>query len=333
MTAMPPPPQLQPRGTLVPRLALAVVALMVCVVFASAWLRLAQPRVACADWPACRGATALEGARAALASRTTDRAADESLGAPQTVQRVRAVHRIAATSALLLVVALVVLLLRERPRRHRLLRPALALLALALALSMLGVVTPGSRALAVLLGNLLGGFLMLAIALALTTRAMTPTEGATAPTEGPTAPTARAMAPTAQSMAPTAQAAAKLAARERLPRLARRTFWLWLVQAALGALSGAQALHLAPPLHLALAAVALPMAGVVAWSACHHPQPAPRLLGAVLLGLLPLQFALGASAAAEGAPMPWVLAHNVSAATVLGLLCALAALRSEAGIG
>lgn len=69
---------------------------------------------------------------------------------------VRATHRGAATAVLLLVLALAVLSLARTPRRPAAGRLALALLVLALGLSVLGIVTPGSRAAGVLLGNLLG---------------------------------------------------------------------------------------------------------------------------------------------------------------------------------
>ena len=49
----------------------------------------------------------------------------------------------------------------------------------------------------------------------------------------------------------------------------------------------------------------------------------------MLLCLVPLQFFFGASGAAQGAQMVWVLAHNATAAAGFGVLCALAALRSE----
>ena len=37
-------------------IALAIVLLMLLVIIASAWLRLAQLRPVCGDWPGCRGA-------------------------------------------------------------------------------------------------------------------------------------------------------------------------------------------------------------------------------------------------------------------------------------
>ncbi len=267
-------------------LVAGILVLMACVVAASAWLRLAQARVDCGAWPACRGSTAALAERAALAATR----ADPQLGAAHTLERVRGFHRVVATLALLGVVALVVALLRERPRRPRLLRPALGLLGLALFLSALGVVTPGSRATAVLLGNLLGGFLMLALAATLLARLLA-SEPATA-------------------------------------RLARRAAWaaaLWLAMCTLGAVSGAGGAHLAPPLHLALAVLALPFAARVAWASRTETSSVARAVGVVLAGLVPLQFVLGALAAGQAAQPGWVLLHNSTAAWAGAALLALAA--------
>ncbi len=271
-----------------PGLAMAVVLLMALVVIASAWLRLAQPRAPCSEWPGCRSAAALTGARAAL----TLPAADATFGAASTLNFVRGVHRVAATAVLLLLIALVVVLRRGQPPRHEWLHPAYALLSLALGLSVLGVVTPGSRAATVLLGNLLGGLLMLALALALLVRLKTP--------------------------------------HAVSDKLARRAHWaggLWLLQAAVGALSGAGLVPLAPPVHLALAAAALPMAALAGWSARAEPDRVARALGLALYLIVPLQFVLGAFGANNAAQMGWVLLHNAVAATGLAALGGLMALR------
>ena len=135
------------RLTLLRRLAWACVLLMLVVTTASAWLRLAQPRPACFDWPACRSADRPVAAAMVPAM----------LGAP-------------ATLVLLVVIAVAALALAKPPRRWAAGRLALALLVLALALSLLGIVTPGSRAAGVLLGNLLGGLLMLGLSWRLATQ-------------------------------------------------------------------------------------------------------------------------------------------------------------------
>jgi heme A synthase len=125
----------------VEQLARVCVALMGVVVIASAFLR-------------------LHGANAALASAWAD-----ELGLA------RAVHRIAAT--LVLLGALVMWWLARRDGRAR------ALVAVGLALSVLGVVAGASRAAPVVVLNLIGGLAMLALCAALAT----PLPHAAAPTQ------------------------------------------------------------------------------------------------------------------------------------------------------
>ncbi|MEI2679191.1 MAG: COX15/CtaA family protein [Burkholderiaceae bacterium] len=113
------------------RLAWACLLLMLVVTSASAWLRLAQPRPACVDWPGCRSAD-----RPAAAA-----VAPTLLGAPRVLALVRGTHRGAATAVLLLVLALAVLSLARTPRRQ----PAAGRLALALAGAGAGLVGAGHR--------------------------------------------------------------------------------------------------------------------------------------------------------------------------------------------
>ncbi|MBX3693550.1 MAG: COX15/CtaA family protein [Steroidobacteraceae bacterium] len=75
----------------------------------------------------------------------------------------RAAHRVVASVTLLLVIAMVLASYTARPALRREGALALGLLGLALGLAVLGVVTPGSQLPAVTLGNLLGGFAMLAL--------------------------------------------------------------------------------------------------------------------------------------------------------------------------
>ncbi|MBE0546936.1 MAG: hypothetical protein IH627_04585, partial [Rubrivivax sp.] len=65
------------------RLSWACVLLMLVVTSASAWLRLAQPRPACFDWPTCRSADRPTAATVAPAV----------LGAAHTLALVRGTHR------------------------------------------------------------------------------------------------------------------------------------------------------------------------------------------------------------------------------------------------
>jgi heme A synthase len=258
------------------RLAWACVLLMFVVTSASAWLRLAQPRPACFDWPACRG---------------TDRPSAPAvvtavMGEPGALVRVRGVHRVAAALVLVLVLVVAALALVWPPRHGAAGRVALALLVLALALSALGIVTPGSRATGVMLGNLLGGLLMLALSWRL---------------------------------------AGQLSGRPGSSRIlsgwALIGAGLWAAQAVLGSLSGAGRSSAAPLAHLALALLAGSCAFGVGWLACKQGR---RREGSDLMALVGLQWLLGACAAGAAAAPPLVLLHNVGAALGLALLLGLA---------
>lgn len=267
-------------------LAWACVLLMLLVTSVSAWLRLAQPRAPCADWPECRSTQSAE----------PGRVAPTWLGATPVLDTVRKVHRLAATLALLVALGLVVISLRQRPRRHA--GHALALLALALGLALLGIVTPGSRAPAVLLGNMLGGLLMLAVAWQLTRRLAGEDAG------GPThhAPDNHAVD------------------HRMLGRWALLGALLWAAQAALGAISGVSADALVPRAHVMLALATGPWALVVGGTARRLGLPRQ---GTALMALAAGQVALGGIAAWFTATPGLVLTHNIVAAVGMALLFGL----------
>jgi hypothetical protein len=118
------------------------------------------------------------------------------------------------------VLALAWLALAWRPRQRAEAALAVALLTFALALSVLGIVTPGSRAAGVLLGNLLGGLLMLGLSWRLST-----------------------------------QLAGWPRVNLTLKRWALLGVGLWIAQAALGALSGSGYWSAAPVAHMARTAM------------------------------------------------------------------------------
>ena len=264
------------------RVAWICVLLMLIVTSASAWLRLAQRHPPCDDWPVCRAPPA-PGVRAGAAQRVDGAAA---------VSVVRAIHRGAASAALLGSVLLVLLWLRSAPPRPRA-RDArtgaltLGLLCLGLALSALGIVTPGSRASAVLLGNLLGGLLMLALAWRLTRHL----GGAASHDPG-----------------------------HGLGAWALAGALLWSVQSALGALSGSGG-TLQPALwHQALALAPGFCALMAGRIACRSGLPGE---GSALIAVVAAQWLLGAAAVLFAAAAPGVLLHNLSAALGLALLLGL----------
>ncbi len=181
---------------------------------------------------------------------------------------------------------MVVLTWARTPRRPAVGRLALALLVLALGLSALGVVTPGSRAVGVLLGNLLGGLLMLALSWRLVVHLH----------EG-------------QKSSPA------------LARWALMGAGMWAVQAALGALSGSGQFNAAPVAHLSLALLGGPCAFGVGWVARGQRGLGE---GMALLGVTGLQFVVGVSAVGAAAAPALVLLHNMGAALGLALLLGLA---------
>lgn len=289
---------------LVRALAWIVVALMVATVVLSAYMRLRLSGLGCAPWPAC------------YAQAT---AAPLDAAAAQGVEWARLAHRVVASLVLVLSMLLVLAARAMQPPAAGAMRSALVLLALTLALALLGVTMRGSTLPAVVLGNLLGGFLMLALALRLAWPA------------APTPPAMRALL---------------------LPALV-----LLLAQIALGAMSSAlrgalacddlgsclqgaaaQPWHpgLLDPwrsdnvttrlawlqlLHRGLALALLPLLAGLAlmlWRALR------RGAATVLAALLALQMLLGNLAATAASPLPQVLAHNLSAALLLALLLRLA---------
>ena len=261
------------------RLAWACVMLMLVVTTASAWLRLAQARPACLDWPGCRSAGQ---------PKTSMTAA----GTPALQAAARGVHRAAASTVLLLILALLALAARS-PRDPALLAHALALLALALALAALGIVTPRSTSAAVLLGNLLGGLTMLALAWR-TLRGLERADrgGERAWRQGAAAPRT----------------------------LAALTAAAWLLQASVGVSAGASLHGDAPLLHLALALVGLPLAAATGWVALRQGR---RGEGVALMSAAALQALLGAVSAASAAAPASVLLHNMTAAVGIALAAGL----------
>lgn len=123
--------------------ALALAATFVIVVL-SAYIRLDKTGVGCNPWPQCYG----------------EHVAETSAFSPPTKASVA--HRFVASALGALVIALAFISLRSPFRASR---AVLAWLAFVLTvfLALLGVYTPGSSLPAVIVGNLLGGFLLLTV--------------------------------------------------------------------------------------------------------------------------------------------------------------------------
>ena len=292
------------------RLALACLLLLLAVTCLSAYLRHSAAGLGCAPWPACFG----QGERAAAPG--TLAVAGQAL----TVARVA--HRVTATLALLLIIAMVGVSFASRPQLQRQGRRSLALLLLAVLLALLGVFTPGTRLPVVAMGNLLGGFVMFAIAARLV--AVPPIRGLGWPAIGAAALLLAHIASGAFVSA--AQAGLACSDIRECLEQARAGGWDWRqlnpwreAGFAVGTphSEGAflQALHRLGSLVVAPAIAAL---GVLAI------RRGRRREGGALLLLLASQVALGLVVGSTGLPLVPVLLHNLGTVLMLALLLRLA---------
>ncbi len=298
------------------RLAVAAAVLMFVVVVASAFMRHWQAGLACPDWPACYGRV------------------DAHAGAEPSihVRAARLAHRAAASGVLVAIAGLLLVAWTQPPRRTREGTLAAIALALALGLAALGVATPGSLLPAVALGNLLGGYAILALLSAVAALAR---EGDPAPTRGRTADTPRPAAfaavlglalaaavlggsvgaqfALAHCVAPgsVASALASLGAVEPWRVLAVAAGRIVPPAAAAGLCS----LHGAAGVFAALATIAVAVR-------LHRARPAR----AWQLAALALATAAAGVAALAGRPsLPFTLFHNALAALLVAALAAGAA--------
>ncbi|MBL8352457.1 MAG: COX15/CtaA family protein [Burkholderiaceae bacterium] len=278
-------------------MAWACLLLLLLVTVLSAFLRHRAEGLGCQPWPGCLAAgTAASGVVEALA---------------------RGAHRVAATAVLGLAIGLLVLALRARPSLRREAGLSALLLLMALLLAWLGVHTTGSRAPAVALGNLLGGFLMVSIA----ARLLAP-------------PDRRGLGPVALGVALllVAQAAggalvsashAGLAcdALRGCADQAAAAGWPW---AALKPWVGAGLLPgdgaLLQLLHRAGAWVTAPALAALGLLALRRGR---RAEGAALLALLAAVLALGLVLGSSGLPLAAVLLHNLGSALLLAAVVRL----------
>lgn len=301
------------RLPLLRRMALLCAALMLATITLSAFMRLSQAGLGCPDWPACYGQNLR-----ALQQGTAAAPAGHAVAAA------RLAHRVVASLALVLALLMVAATLATRPLLRREGRLALALLVLALALAALGIATPGARLPAVALGNLLGGFAMLALcwrlAAAGAAHSGAPGLGAWG-VAGLVLLSSQVALGALLSASYAALACTDLADCSRLVQAAA---WDWqalnpwrepvLAATAAAPDPGGALVSLA---HRAGALVVLPMLallGTLAW------RRGRRGAGAALLALVALQVALGLFIVAAGLPLAPVLLHNAVAALLLATL-------------
>jgi cytochrome c oxidase assembly protein subunit 15 len=286
----------------------------------SATMRLAQAGLGCSDWPACYA----QGLRAAQSGA--------SLASSDGIALARLAHRIVASATLVLILVMVMTALGTKllPRRPAAL--ALTLLFIAVALAALGIVTPGARLPIVAIGNLLGGFVMLALCVRLAHSARAPASSSAASEARLGASGLAALALLCAQLAGGALVSASYAGLScrglaDCTSAAAASGWdgsalnPWREPVfAFSALpihrEGAFALWL----HQVGAIVVLPWLVWAGWTAWRRGR---RRGGATLLALLAAQAALGPAIVALGLPLTGVLLHNLQAALLLAALARL----------
>jgi len=133
-------------------MAIACAILVLAITSLSAYIRLGNVGLGCAEWPQCYGGKLRQ------AQQGVDTKSSES----GSTIAARMVHRIVAVAALLLIIVMAMACFAGKPILWREGAMTLTLLALALFLAVLGRWSGGARVPAVNIANLLGGFAMLA---------------------------------------------------------------------------------------------------------------------------------------------------------------------------
>lgn len=137
---------------------LAIISLLfvLALVSISAYLRLDNSGIGCADWPACYGRIGAPDAESPTVGSTYERLA---LEAKQPMSWATPAHRLIASVLGLLVLGMALLSLRQRSDRLL----SFTILALTVFLAWLGIYSGGLHSPAVVMGNLGGGFAMLGL--------------------------------------------------------------------------------------------------------------------------------------------------------------------------
>lgn len=303
------------------RLALLCTALVLVITSLSAFIRLSNAGLGCSDWPQCYGSRLHE----------TQPAGAEVVVDSGTVRAARVAHRLVAVLALLLVVTMVVVCFGNSPWLLRQGVLALTLLVLALFLAVLGRWTAGTRLPAVAIGNLLGGFLMLAASWRLAAPAVArdarPAHGLVVWAR--VAVVLLIAQVSLGALVSASYAGLSCAGPGDCWRAADAANWPWhaLDPWRVPVFDGARALPLNPSgalaqvVHRAGALLVLLIGMPLGVLALRSRQ---RREGVVLLGLLLLQCALGALVGAFGLPLAPALAHNIVAGCLLATVLRLA---------
>ncbi len=137
-------------------LAMTALLLVIALVSVSAYLRLDNSGIGCADWPACYGQIGIEDTAEPTVGTTYERLAKD---AAEPLSWATPVHRLVASILGLVVLAMALVSLRIK--RDRLI--SFTLLFLTVFLAWLGIYSGGLHSPAVVMGNLGGGFSMLGL--------------------------------------------------------------------------------------------------------------------------------------------------------------------------
>ena len=301
-------------------------ALVLVVIGSSAYLRLSQAGLSCADWPACYGnlSHAAEATSAQLVARIA--------------------HRIAASAVGFVLLALLSVSLTQRPRLAKQAVIALLALAVAVMLATVGAVMSESVRVAplpaVTLANLLGGFALLALLVWLRETVRGEPIAQWRPTlarKGHTMRRAHALA-TVALLAVIVQVVLGAFVSAKFAALACPSFPMCGADAPLFALPAtldpfatlavdAVRTIVRPPtlaaLHSAHRTWAHVVLGLAAILGAVLAFDGRRRAAVLLVLLVILQLALGATAVLGGLPLGVVVAHNLVAAVLLATLVAI----------
>jgi cytochrome c oxidase assembly protein subunit 15 len=297
-------------------------ALMLVVIVSSAFLRLTQAGLSCADWPACYG--------------RVDPNAVATIG----VLVARLAHRVAASAVGVALLAAVLIGATQRPWLRRQVGIAAAAFAIALYLAALGAQFPAAASEipspAVILANLGGGFALLVLLWLLRLTTLPPLAAQTAPW--------LKLAATLALLAAFAQIALGALVSAKFAALACPAFPAcgsdWPAGALLesldpfadrvlgpdGAIARPTALAALHWAHRVGALLVFALGATVALPLLSAGGRA-RGLGVIVAALLVAQPALGAAIVLAGFPLALAVAHNAGAALLLAALLTAARTR------
>ncbi|MEP5764207.1 MAG: COX15/CtaA family protein [Halieaceae bacterium] len=125
-------------------------------VILSAWIRLAEVGIGCAEWPECYAVLDPGGEKKGITVLTEE-------GRDMAHRGARLAHRYIASALGLFIVVLFAMSLRHKGQRRTGMAVPIALLLITLFLSLLGYYTPTRDAPLITMGNLLGGMGMLGL--------------------------------------------------------------------------------------------------------------------------------------------------------------------------